>query len=280
MAVNLSYFNLIFRILIIGLLFSNTSEAHGDLHQRIQNVTNQIQTNPDSTYLYLKRGILYYQHEQFEKSLQDLKECEMRKYSDKILDLTFAKTYQKMGALDQSLNYLAKIIKKDDKYVNAWRLQGQVYFEKGEFEQASKSYMNVIHKAIRRLPSNYIDASLSFEKIENGSGKEKSISVINKAIMDLGPLMTFYDRMVYLGLKYEDYDLAIENQNNIVEISQRKESSLYKRAQVQVHFGNVQRAKYDLHAAKKAIESLPPRLIKTTAMIELQKQINNQIENF
>ena len=56
----------LFNLILCGHIF-----AHGDLHGRILKVTKEIKVTPDSAYLYLKRGKLYFQHKFYNKSLSD-----------------------------------------------------------------------------------------------------------------------------------------------------------------------------------------------------------------
>ena len=62
-----------FLYILFFVLSNAVLNAHGDLHKRILNVTEEIQKNPDSANLYFKRGKLYYQHNNYINSLKDFK---------------------------------------------------------------------------------------------------------------------------------------------------------------------------------------------------------------
>lgn len=263
-------------LLIFSPLFAF---SHGDLHLRIQEVSKQIEASPDSSYLYLKRGILYFQHEDFPESLKDLKQCEEMKYSDRLLDLTFAKVYQKLNQYDNSIIFINKILELDPQHVNAWKLKGQVLFEMGQFEDSANAFLVVIKKAIRCFPNNYLDVANSYEMMNTEASKREAISIIEKGIEDLGPLITFYDRLVELGLKYEDFELAINYQNAIIGLSQRKESAIYKRGMIFIEMGEIVEARKDFELAKEEFEILSQRLRSTKAMKELKSKIDFQLKN-
>ena len=61
-------------VLLLNIFLLPSSFAHGDLDERILEVTEEIKASQDSAYLYFKRGKLYFQHEEYEKSIADLKE--------------------------------------------------------------------------------------------------------------------------------------------------------------------------------------------------------------
>ena len=265
--------------ILLIFIYPKLVYSHGDLHLRIQEISSQIKDAPDSTYLYLKRGILYFQHEEYKESLADLNHCEESNYSDKLLDLTFAKVYYKIEKFDHSLKHLKKILKRDTDNVLAWRIQGQVLFEMKKYKEAASAYENVIKKAIRTLPSNYLDASICYELMDSNSSKLESITVVQRGLEDLGPLMTFHGRLVELGIKYKNFNLAIEHQNSIIELSNRKEKPLYERSLIYIKKGDKKMAKNDLLLAREAFDQLPIRQKSTKAMIELSTKINIQIES-
>ena len=264
-------------ILLSSLLIAFPSFGHGDLHERIKKVSQQIDQDPDSTYLYLKRGILYFQHEEYNKSIVDLKICEERQYNDIQLDLTFAKVYLRTQEYIHSLSYLDRILTKDPVYVNAWRLKGQVFYEMEDYDEAAVSFMKLLDLTNQTLPFNYLDASLAFEKMGSNEAIDQAISVIERGINDLGPLITFQERMVHLGLSHGQYDLALLYQTAIIDHLNRKESAFFKRAMIYLEKDEVQKGYDDLILSKKALEKLPSRHKNTKAMQDLYQKIESHI---
>ena len=58
--------------LVLSVALPLAVAAHGDLHARIVDVTEQIAHDPTNAALYLKRGDLYRQHHAWESALRDL----------------------------------------------------------------------------------------------------------------------------------------------------------------------------------------------------------------
>ena len=263
----------LFALVAILSMLQVETLAHGDLHARIAELSNQIEQNPDSTYLFMKRGILFFQHEEYEKALNDLKECSKRNYEDRLLDLTFSKTYHKLGKYNLALEHLNKLIANDPGYVHAYRMKGLVLFDKGHFEESAAAFVIVTQKAIQRLPSNYLDASLSFEKIGTPAGNKAAIDIVYAGIDDLGEIFTFNQRLVELGLKFNNYDLAINHQTKIIETSNRKEKPYFERAKIYLESGDEEEAERNIQLAREAMKNLPSRIQHTKAMIALSEQI-------
>ena len=104
--------------------------AHGDLHERILKISEEIKVNPDSAILYFKRGKLFYQHNNFKNSLKDLNKSADLGYFNLEQDFLFAKNYYKLKKYRSSLHFTAKILKVQPNNVNAYKLVGKVYFKR------------------------------------------------------------------------------------------------------------------------------------------------------
>ena len=58
-------------LIIIFLLLSLKGFAHGDLSIKIKEKTKEILKTPNNFILYYERGLLYQQHIEYKKSLED-----------------------------------------------------------------------------------------------------------------------------------------------------------------------------------------------------------------
>ena len=109
------------RILFIFFLFASvvTVYAHGDLIKRISTVTEEIKIYPDSAYLYFKRGKLYYQHNDFNNSLEDFKSSQKLGFNSGEQYFLIAKNHYKLNHFNTSKKYINKRLKDQLKNVNA-----------------------------------------------------------------------------------------------------------------------------------------------------------------
>ena len=123
---------LLFLFLSVGTVY-----AHGDLHERILKVTEEIEKNPDSAFLYYKRSDLYYQHDTFKKSLKDLKKSGRLGYKNSQQYLLLAKVYFKLKNYNSGLRHVGKILKDQPNNVKALKLRGEIYFDKNKFEKSA-----------------------------------------------------------------------------------------------------------------------------------------------
>jgi tetratricopeptide (TPR) repeat protein len=115
-----------FYIILLTILIAGQSLAHGDLHEMIKKVSKEIKSSPDSAFLYLKRGELYFQHEDFEESIEDYTTCSKLGYNNPRLYFAFAKTYDRIENYNFALSYINKILIDNALNVKALRLKGQI----------------------------------------------------------------------------------------------------------------------------------------------------------
>ncbi len=263
---------------IVLVLLSLNVYAHGDLHERIVAVTKEIKSNPDSAFLYLKRGELYFQHEEPKKSLKDYLKCQSLGYKSHRLDYSMASTHRDLGNLETANQILSNILAADHQHVRAHRLKGKVLMELEQFHEAALSFERVISYATGTLPENYLEASLAWEKCEDETHYCEAIETIENGISKLGNLPIFYNRLITLNRKIEDFGSVLYYQSLIIDQSQRKESGYYNRALTYRQIGDHEMAKQDLIRAKEAITSLKPRLKNQRATKVLLLKINNEID--
>jgi tetratricopeptide (TPR) repeat protein len=265
-------------LLLVLFYIPVTSFAHGDLDERIAEVTKEIEMHPDSAYLYFKRGSLRYQHEEYALAAEDLKTSSAKGYEDVILDLTFSKTYFKLDSQLLALHFANKILTSDSLNVNAMKMVGKAYYAIDSFEQSALAFENVIDHTIRTFPFNYIDAATSWEKTDEVIGFSKAQKMLERGIEELGPIISLYERLIQLGLEHDRLDVAIQYQTAIIDIMQRKEHVLFKRGKMYQMMDKNDLAKADFKSALSSIELLPERAKNNSAMRQLIVDLNSELQ--
>jgi tetratricopeptide (TPR) repeat protein len=261
---------------LCNFIFIGYSFAHGDLHERIVEVTKEIKVAPDSIYLYLKRGKLYYQHESYQKSINDLNTSKNLGYNSVEQKLLFAKAYFKLEDYKTSLSYSDNILFVDPENVHAHKIKAQTLLKLGKFYDSAESFEAVINYATQSFPQNYIDASMAWELLQNDEGNVRANSIIEKGIENLGDLISLYNRLIDLSIKQENYDFAIAKQYRVISLSPRKETAYYKLSELYLLNENPKKALENLNLAKEHYNNLPVRLQSTSFMKELIDNIKSK----
>ncbi len=251
-------------------------QAHGDLEKRIIKVTKEIQVSSDSAYLYFKRGKLFFQHDEFKKSIKDLNKSKNLGYQTVEQKLLFAKGYFGLKVYKRTLSICEEILIDDSQNVRAVKVKAQTYFVQGNYYESALAYENLIQNTKQAFPENYIDASHAYELVDNEEGMQKATAIIHKGIENLGELISLYNRLIELSIKQCDYNSAIATQQQIINLSPRKESAYYKLSELYSLNNDTKKAIENLNHAKEYYSKLPARLQNTSFMKDLIDNIKSK----
>jgi hypothetical protein len=171
------------------------TDANGDIQERIVKTTEEIKKHPDSAYLYLRWGKLYYQHEEFNKSFSNLKDSQKSRYYLSEQQLLFAKVHTKSYNLSKALIYIDIVLETEPNYVTEIRLKASIFYREHkykiaalsfEYTIAALSFVQVLHISKATIPENYIEASLAWKNLNSAACDSNAIIVIRKRIENLG----------------------------------------------------------------------------------------------
>lgn len=261
---------------IVLCLMSSFGFSHGDLHDRIVKVSKQIKQHPDSSYLYFKRGKLYYQHEDFEKSLKDLKTAEAMGYSSTDQRLQMVQTYYRLDDFDSSISYANLILAEQAFNVNALKLKGRNLFAQKKFKASALAFEDVITHSKESFPENYMDVAASWQATEDSIGLEKARAALESGIEKLGQIISLYDELIAITIKQNDWPSAIKYQNQVIKFSPRKERPYLKLSDIHLLEKNYTMAYSSLKMAQFHFDRLPLRIKRSAAMIAFQDELKSK----
>lgn len=248
------------------------AHAHGDLHERIAKLTEQIKEQPNNPDLYLKRGQLYYQHQEYDNAEKDyLKTQQLAPdsvevlYWKALLYLDVKRTEDGLAAVD---TYLAA--RPND--VNALRTNAKLLLQAERPIDAIKPFQQVIVLAEETLPENYLELSQVFVQLDKDT---LAIAWLKKGIADLGQVFTLKDAILDVYKEAGMYNEAIAEYELLASTNTRKETYYFEIAKLYLAQQDKAQAKVYLQKARIALESLPWHLQMTDAMKALSEELNN-----
>lgn len=266
------------KIVFFGLFFIPLAMfGHGDLHERIEQVTVLIKKHPDSAYLFLQRGELYAQHEEFKKALRDFDICRKKGYRDVRLELNEATVYFDLAQFNKTVSITRSILEADSENVKAYRLCGLALLKLNQFEAAGEVLNKVFEYTSKALPENFYEASIAWEQCKTDECQCQTTQVIYTGMETLSNLRGFYDRLIEIALNRNDFSTALYYQSIVINEANRKEWPLYNRGLIHLQNGNQSKAKEDFLTAKKAIGQLKKRQRNQKAISDLLNAINNHL---
>lgn len=264
---------LIFPLLLI-LTFSKQSFGHGDLHERIIKVSQEIESHSDSAYLYFKRGKLYFYHEDYNEALADLQKAKSLKYIDHYCDLFLAKTYLNLNKPDYAIEITENILVEDSVNVHAYKTKANAHLVKKDYEKAANAFQKILIYSKRTFPENYLDLSSAWEKLNTKKGNTKAIASMQDGILEFGPLIILQQKLKSLYVQDDDFENAFNIQKEIVARSQRKEFALFEAAKMLEKEGRKAESLAYANLALENIKILPRRFLNSNAIRTLKNEIH------
>lgn len=260
-------------------LCNTTIKAHGDLDQRILELTILIDAHPDSASLYYHRGKLRFQHEEYQAAIDDINISIAKGYEDESRDIYLAKSLYKLDKYQDALTKLNLFLKDDPNNVVALNLKGRIFYAQNKFVESALAFEDVIELSIRSLPENYLEAARSWTKSSHPEKYDKAINILELGLKKLGPIITIQNALIELHLSNEYGEKAIATQLAIIEKTNRKESAYFKLAEIYSLLKETENAKSAAESALYHLNKLPNRIRSNSAMKALKNDINQLITN-
>ena len=271
-----------YKIITILLLISACSWnafGHGDLEKRIHAKTKAIAQEPQNATLYLERGFLYYQHEEWDNSLADYLQAQELGFQKKILYFRMAETYLELYLFRSGLICTQQYLAQDSLDVKIHKLRGELFYKSRAYDDAIYSFEYVIEYSIDLTPENYVTLAEVYAT-KGPSQKETVLEIIEQGLEKLGPqVFVLQEQKLNYFKKYNLVKQALVQYDVMINNNTRKEGWYYQKANYLYQQKKIKAAKTQAEVAKKTFEALKPHKQKTKAMLQLLANIHTLLQN-
>lgn len=255
----------------LGLSISYTTPllAHGDLDIQIERVSKRIEKEADNAKLYVKRGQLYAQHNEPEKSKQDY--FHARNLDDNLLitDLLLAQLFADNHESEVALSYINLFLKNHSNYSRALITRAKIYQQLLQPDLCQRDLENAMTNLTEPNPSHFISIAEAV-LLTDESNISEALNWLKKGEESFGFDIVLKSKEVEFYLQSKEYENAILTVDEIMEHFPRKEKWLFQKASIYEKSGEVDLAKFNYVATLEAINQLPKRLQMTSKIIELE----------
>lgn len=245
--------------------------AHGEVHERIDIVTEEIAMEPEEAMLYIKRAMLYLEDEDFDNTIQDIekaKSIEGNEFPPALM--TYAKLSYKTKSYRIALKYINKFLEFDEQHVIGLKTKANILYALKKNAESAVCLEMVIENTSTPLPENFltlIDLYIEMEVYD------KAMKIKEEAKTTLGDLMILDLKAIEIFELQKDYDGILATYDKIISTQVRKEKWLLKKAEVYLIQGKKSEANEALIQAESAISKLPARIQLTNATKNLKAEI-------
>jgi tetratricopeptide (TPR) repeat protein len=251
--------------------------THGSVHDRIREITAAIAQYPDSTHLYMERGDLFLQHEDFDSARTDFEVCLRKGLNNARVWLGMSKSVFHLEFSDNALYYVDLALIENPHSPAALEWRGFVLQSKGQWCAAADTYERLIGLEPLASPALFIDASRAWVECEASDAEAKAIQILRDGISRLGRLHALDKELVRVYLQYQRYADALLIQSHIIQQWTVKTKPYYERAEIYLLMGDDDAAREDLHQALIALDQLPAHKSNTHAMKEMRTKLETRL---
>lgn len=269
----------IISLLLIISCCSWNAFGHGDLERRIHAKTKAISQEPQNATLYLERGFLYYQHEEWDNALADYLQAQELDFQEKILYYRMAETYSELYLFKSGLICTQQYLAQDSLDVKIHKLRGGLFYKSRAYDDAIYSFEYVIQHSLDLTPENYVTLAEAYAA-KGATQNQAVLEVIERGLKKLGTqVFVLQEQKLSYLKKFNLVQQALAQYDIIINSNTRKEAWYYKKANYLYQQKQFKAAKIQVEAAKQAFEALKPHQQKTKAMIQLLANIHTLLQN-
>jgi tetratricopeptide (TPR) repeat protein len=246
--------------------------AHGDMHERIEGLTRQISQHPDDAVLYLRRGQLYMQHEEFEAAEADYVEAETRRADSAALQLARGQLQLAQGNAASACAHFDRFLQQEPTHVEARLARAAARVHLKAFADAVDDFNAALKVAPTPEPEWFIDRARALASIQPPR-YEEAIKGLDEGLARLGTeVVTLILAAVDLEIKAGRVDQALARLDRAASAAARQESWVLRRGDVLAQAGRVTAAKEAYEHVLELIEALPPRQRRTRATTAMEER--------
>jgi tetratricopeptide (TPR) repeat protein len=261
-------------LLLCGLGTTRAS-AHGDLHDQIAEVTQQIARRPDDARLYVKRGELHRFHREWDAALADYDRAARIDPAMAEVDLGRGRTLLEAGQPEPAFAALGRFLERRPDHADARLSLARVLVKLWRPLEADAEYVRAIRLAGRPRPDLYFERATALAS----SGRvDSAIRVLDEGIERLGSLASLEDLAVSLERRRGNWDRALARLDRMSAGKTRRESFLARRGEIFAEAGRPDEARASFVAARASIENLPARLRRTRAIVRLDRAVKSSLD--
>ena len=263
--------------LVFAAIFPLRVAAHGDLHEQIRAVTEQIAKDPKNSELFLKRGELHRAHQEWDDAQADYDHALALNPGLTVIDFTRGRMFLEANWPHSAKICLDRFLRKHTNHVEGFTARARALVKLERPLDAARDFTTAIRFAPTGRPELYIERS---QALASAGDKhyEEALRGLDEGVARLGPLVTIQLHAIDLELKRKQFDAALGRLDKIETQSPRKETWLARRGEILQQAGRRDEARAAYEQALKALDSLPPARRNVPAMTELERRIKAAID--
>ncbi len=248
--------------------------AHGDVHERIINLTAQIEQDSNNPALYLKRAELHREHQDWPAAQADCDHAAQLDPKLAPIDFFRAKILVDQGQLPAARALFDKYLANQPTDGPAYIARARLLANLKERKAAAADFARGIELVREPQPEYFLEHA---QVLAADGQTDEALRALDAGEKKLGAIVTLEIYALDLELARTNYPAALTRLDKITAQVPRKENWLARRGEIELLMGRPADAKKSYEAALAAISTLPPRFQQSEAMVDLRARINKAL---
>lgn len=267
------------RVLILAVLCAGAplTHAHGDVHERIEHLSEHIARHPGDAELLIKRGRLYLDDSHASEARSDLARALQLAPQHFEAFYYLAQAEQALGEHAAALLSVERFVERAQNDAARGRglmLRGDILLADDQPLASAEAY----ETALAILPEPAPDQFLKAAEAYHAGGSQRALEVLDRAIKRLGPLTALEERALSIEQEAGRYEDALRRVERMLATNQRLPFLLYRKGLILAAAGQGDLANQTLGLALEHIDTLPAQRRNTRAVEELRLAVKQAIE--
>jgi predicted Zn-dependent protease len=242
------------------------ASGHGDLHERIEELSERLAATPNDVELLLRRGDLYRQHKDYAAALRDLDRVERLGGREADVLLLRGRTLLGCGCgrAGEGVGALERFVEIRPDHGEGWLLLARARRAVGRRDESVAAYGRAIALMGAPGPGVYLERAEEIRagaRAGGGASPEQvtdatraALAGIDEGIARLGPVVTLELRAAELEVELGRPDAAVGRIDAVMAQAARKEAWLARKAEILENAGRTGEALAAYRAAGEAMD--------------------------
>jgi tetratricopeptide (TPR) repeat protein len=247
---------------------------HGDLDQRILEKTKEIELHPGEAHLYLDRGQLYMQHEDYARAKTDFSFCMDHALINTDVLIGLSESLFCLNQPDSAFIYVEQALDIEPDHFSALELKSLILNRLERYCEAAHTLQHLLSISTDPTPLLFLRASTYMSSCTEKGSDEIAVDIVKDGLNRLGEIHSLEKQLICLYRQMNRNDEAILVQTSIIDQAELKVRPYYERANLYAEMKNTEKAKEDLVIAFYLLEQLPANKKNIPSMITLKGEMN------
>ena len=249
-------------------MLTGVARGHGDVHESIVRLTQEIEAQPERAALRMERAGLYSQHEEFEKALADLSQVQVLEPGNDFSVALRGEVLRRMGRLAEARAEQEAFLKKHPQHAQVRWDYCRTLADAKDTAAALRELDALIAAAQPPSP----EAVALRLALTEADGKENALKWLN-GFLEKHPLPVFQEHALRLELALGHTAEAMKRLDAMIAAAPRRETLLLRKAALCQQSGDKAGAAAAALSAQEALARLPAHLRGTPATTALLRQV-------